>query len=196
MDYASFRQFLEILVDNSDVPEDLCRHLFLSFIKKPALILPLDSTSTIGILPLATAAIPPPLTTTTTNVSPGAFPIAAAAPASSPSAHRTFDIADRLSGFSLFSDRFFPKKRSPSNFTDDTGTGGSNDLKARTGKMKDFILFFHSNYIGVCPSGRTSLMRRGNSHDQHHDSPNNSRQSSRKSNPSIHSIHSLHTNSK
>jgi hypothetical protein len=39
-------------------------------------------------------------------------------------------------------------------------------------------------------------MRRGNSHDQHHDSPGNSRQSSRKSNPSIHSIHSLHNNGK
>lgn len=39
-------------------------------------------------------------------------------------------------------------------------------------------------------------MRRGNSHDQHHESPGNSRQSSRKSNPSIHSIHSLHNNGK
>lgn len=39
-------------------------------------------------------------------------------------------------------------------------------------------------------------MRRGNSHDQHHESPGNSRQSSRKSNPSIHSNHSLHNNGK
>ena len=147
MDYPSFRQFLEVLVDNSDIPEDLCRHLFLSFIKKPALILPLDSTSTIGVLPLATAAIPPPpqpILATTTNASTGVF-IISTATASSPSAHRTFDIADRLSGFSIFSDRFFQKKRSPSNFIDDTGTGGSNDLKAHTGKMKDFVLFLHSN---------------------------------------------------
>lgn len=144
MDYASFRQFLEVLVDNSDVPEDLCRHLFLSFIKKPALILPLDSTSTIGVLPLATAAIPlPPLSVaTTTNASTGACAISTAI-ASSPSTHRTFDIADRLSGFSIFSDRFFQKKRSPSNFIDDTGTGGSNDLKAHTGKIKDFVFFLH-----------------------------------------------------
>jgi len=48
--------------------------------------------------------------------------------------------------------------------------------------------------LGICPSGKESLIRRGNSHDQHHDSPGNSRQSSRKSNPSIHSIHSLHNN--
>jgi len=130
-----------LLVDNSDVPEDLCRHLFLSFIKKPALVLPIDTPSTIGVLPLATAAIPPPPYATTT-ISSGSLSTSAAIATSSPPTHRTFDIADRLSGFSLFSDRFFPKKRAPITSTDDTNTGGLNDPKARSGKMKSFSLLF------------------------------------------------------
>ena len=49
---------------------------------------------------------------------------------------------------------------------------------------------FHVPSIGICQTGREARIRRGNSHDQHHDSPGNSRQSSGKSNPSIHSVHS------
>ncbi|CAF1190774.1 unnamed protein product, partial [Adineta ricciae] len=48
LDYQGFRQFLELLFDNSDIPEDLCRHLFLSFIKKPALTLSIDASSPIN----------------------------------------------------------------------------------------------------------------------------------------------------
>jgi hypothetical protein len=40
---------------------------------------------------------------------------------------------------------------------------------------------------GICNSAKENLIRRGNSHDQHPESPSPSRQSSRKSNPSIHS---------
>ena len=152
MDYKGFRQFLDLLVDNSDLPEELCRHLFLSFIKRPAFIGPLEPTSAIGVLPISTAVLPPPTTTsnaaTTGTLNSG--PLSA-------------------SGFSFLPEKFFRTKK----YTDDQST----DPKVRA---------------GICPSGKESLIRRGNSHD----SPGNSRQSSRKSNPSIHSIHSLHSNGK
>ncbi len=112
----------------------------MSFIRKPALILPIDAPLTIGVLPLATAAIPPPTSVITTNISTGSIATSAGLGASPPPpSHRTFDLADRLSGFSLFSDRFFPKKRGLTNFTDDTGTGGSTDPKSRSGKQNLFI---------------------------------------------------------
>ena len=192
-----------MLVDNSDIPEDLCRHLFLSFIKKPAIILPIDTPPTIGVLPLATAAIPPLPAVTTTTISTGSSSTSATITSSPPppplAAHRTFDIADRLSGFSIFSDRFFQKKRGLTNFNDDTGTSGSIDAKARSGTLNNSLIlsfYFSLYFTGICSAGKTTLMRRDNSHDQHNDSSGNSRQSSRKSNPSIHSIHSLHPNSK
>ncbi|CAF1066447.1 unnamed protein product [Rotaria sordida] len=173
LDYQGFRQFLEVLVDNSDIPEDLCRHLFLSFIKKPAVIVPVDTSSGIGVLPIVTSAIPP---ATVTNIS--------ASPSSTSTTivstiipNRAFEFVDKLPGFSFLPDKFFRQKRGLANFNDDTGTGGSNDSKTRS---------------GICRTGKERLMRRGNSHDQHPDSPGNSRQSSRISNPSIHSIHSLH----
>lgn len=58
VDYDGFRQFLDLLVDNFDFPEDLSRHLFLSFIKKPPIILSNENTSTIGILPITTSTLP------------------------------------------------------------------------------------------------------------------------------------------
>jgi hypothetical protein len=111
------------------------------------LLVPIDSSSTIGILPLATATLP--TATSITTAPQGA------------------------SSFSFLPEKFFRPKK----FTDDILA----DTKTRA---------------GICHSGKEGLMRRGNSHDQHHDSPGNSRQSSRKSNPSIHSIHSLHNNGK
>ncbi|CAF1665077.1 unnamed protein product, partial [Adineta ricciae] len=145
LDYTGFRQFLDLLVDNADIPEELCRHLFLSFIKRPPPIVPLDTSSAISVLPLATSTLP--ITTTSTTASATTAPLP-------------------LSSFSFF------RAKKP---IDDL----ANDPKTRS---------------GICHSGKESLMRRGNSHDQHHESPGNSRQSSRKSNPSIHSIHSLHNN--
>ncbi|CAF0938118.1 unnamed protein product [Adineta steineri] len=174
LDYQGFRQFLEVLFDNTDIPEELCRHLFLSFIKKPPVVIPIDTTSAIGALPTATAVIPPP---TAINLSNSTL--------SSPTTivpsttNRTFEITDKLSNLSFLPERFFRPKRTFANFADDNNTNGFNDPK---------------NRAGICHTGKESIIRRGNSHDQHHDSSGNSRQSSRKSNPSIHSIHSLHNN--
>ncbi|CAF0989369.1 unnamed protein product [Adineta steineri] len=147
LDYVGFRQFLDLLVDNADIPEDLCRHLFLSFIKKPQMVQTIDPASAIRTLPIATGISPS--TTTTTPV-----PTPVITSSQTPT---IFTV--------------FRQKKT----TDDPPI----DAKIRT---------------GICSSGKESLTRRNNSHDQHHESPGNSRQSSRKSNPSIHSIHSLHSN--
>ncbi len=143
LDYQRFRQFLELLVDNSDIPEDLCRHLFVSFIKKPALAIPVDTSLSIGVFPLATPAIPPlPTTTTTISSSPLLCSSTIAPPTTF---NRTFEIADKLPSLSFLSDRLFRSKRGLTNLTDDTGTGGSNDPKARSGKINDLIPVFFLN---------------------------------------------------
>jgi len=36
IDYEGFRRFMYIYVDSADMPDDLYRHLFLSFIKRPS----------------------------------------------------------------------------------------------------------------------------------------------------------------
>ncbi|CAF1208767.1 unnamed protein product [Rotaria sordida] len=93
LDYKGFRQFLDLLIDNPDIPEDLCRHLFLSFIKKPSLLVPIDSTSAIGVLPSAIVTSPP-ITTSATIIT------------SSP----------LTSNFSFLPEKFFRQKK----FTDDS----------------------------------------------------------------------------
>ncbi|CAF0928285.1 unnamed protein product [Didymodactylos carnosus] len=56
LDYKGFKQFLIAYLDNTELPEELCQHLFLSFIKKPILSAEKDAgpTSTLAMLPTAT----------------------------------------------------------------------------------------------------------------------------------------------
>jgi len=156
VDYKGFRQFLDLLVDNSALPEDLSKHVFLSFIKKPSYIISADNTAAIGALPAGTGVLPAAgATTSTTITSATTTPLSThAGPLSA-------------SGFSFLPEKFFRTKKNTEDLT--------NDAKVRS---------------GICSSGKESLIRRGNSHDQHNDSPSNSRQSSRKSNHSVPSLHS------
>jgi len=40
IDYEGFRRFMDFYLDSADMPDDLCRHLFLSFLKRPPSVRP------------------------------------------------------------------------------------------------------------------------------------------------------------
>lgn len=142
-------------MDNTALPEDLSRHLFLSFIKKPSYLLPNDHTAAIGALPAGTGVLPAAGATSSTTIT---------STATTPLTTHTGPLS--ASGFSFLPEKFFRTKKNVEDLT--------SDAKVRS---------------GICSSGKESLIRRGNSHDQH-ESPTNSRQSSRKSNHSVPSLHS------
>ena len=132
VDYQGFKQFLILFVDNSEIPDDLCRHLFLSFIKKPSPAVPFDPNSTIGALPLGTPAIPP--TTTTTLSSMGATSTFPSSSGSTTTIPRMANEATERSSIGGFS--FFRSKRATQYLVDDCATTGtsSTETKSRTGR--------------------------------------------------------------
>lgn len=123
-------------MDNSDIPDDLCRHLFLSFIKKPPPTVPFDPNSTIGALPLGTPAIPP--TTTPTISSMGATSIFHSSSGSTTTIPRLANEVTERSSIGGFS--FFRSKRTPHYLVDDCATGtSSTEMKNRTGRSMCFL---------------------------------------------------------
>ncbi|CAF4750821.1 unnamed protein product, partial [Rotaria sp. Silwood2] len=114
-------------------------------------VVPVDAPSAIGVLSLATAAIPPTIPTTLSS-----GPSSTSTTIGSITTSRTFEIADKLSSSSFLPDKFLRQKRNLANFTDNISATGSNDPKTRR---------------SIFQPRKGSLIHRDNSHNQHYDSP-------------------------
>ncbi len=123
------------------------------------MVLPIDSSSGIGILPLATATLPTPIAPTTIFTSP-----------------------QPTSTFSFLPEKFFRQKKFTDDILTDTKTRAGLIYSSNLSLQNLFC------NLGVCHSGKEGLIRRGNSHDSPGNSRQSSRKSN-PSIHSIHSLH-------
>jgi len=87
IDYEGFRRFMYIYLDSADMPDELYRHLFLSFIKRPSTLMAVGGDcSAVGGRPNGDA------------VGPGTSLDAASAAAAHESPSRLSGLAEKLHG--------------------------------------------------------------------------------------------------